>query len=197
MRRRDGGVPAAAGGVRAAIASTLLALLVVVAGCASTGPRPPDEVPPIAGRMAVRVAAAADAPARSLSAGFELGGDARDGRLVLSTPIGTLLARARWSPAGVVLATPEGESDYADLGSMSRQLLGEELPLGALFDWLRGRPWPGAPSAAFDGGAPGFAQLGWRVDLARFADGVVVAMRDAPPAMTLQVKLDRDPASSP
>ena len=169
----------------------MLALL-VVAGCASPGPRPPDEPPPLAGRMAVRVAAAADAPARSISTGFELGGNADDGWLGLSTPIGTLLARARWSPAGVVLVMPERESTYADLGSMSRDLLGEELPFAALFDWLRGRPWPGAPSAALDGGVVGFAQLGWRVDLARFADGVVVAMRDSPPAMTVQVRLDRD-----
>ena len=146
--------------------------------------------------MAVRVAATADAPARSLGAGFELGGDAGVGRLELSTPLGTLLARARWSPAGVVLATPEGESTYPDLDAMSRRLLGEELPFAALFDWLRGRPWPGAASTALDSGAPGFGQLGWRVDLARFSDGVVVALRDTPPAMTVQVRLDRSEAAA-
>ncbi len=113
-------------------------------------------------------------PARSVSAGFELGGDARDGRLDLSTALGTMLARARWSPGSVVLTTPRGETAYPDLAALTRELVGEELPVAALFDWLRGRPWPAAPSVALDGGqGRGFAQLGWNVGLARYAEGVV------------------------
>lgn len=164
----------------------------LAAGCASLGPRPGDAV--LTGRLSVRVAASGDAPARAFGAGFELSGDATAGRLELSTFLGTLLAQARWSPAGAMLVTPDGETAYPDLNVLARRLLGEDLPLAALVDWLHGRPWPGADSAPLDAAAedaPGFVQLGWRVGLARHAEGVVTASRDRPPAMTVQARLDR------
>jgi outer membrane lipoprotein LolB len=68
-------------------------------------------------------------------------------------------------------------------------VLGETLPLAALFDWLRGRPWPGAPSRPV-AAPPGFEQLGWRVDLARFAEGQVDARRDRAPAVNVRARLD-------
>jgi len=76
-----------------------------------------------------------------------------------------MLAQARWAPGQVVLATPQGERRFDDLDGLTREVLGESLPLAALFDWLRGRPWPGAASRplAAPGGA-GFrtARLGGR-----------------------------------
>ena len=60
--------------------------------------------------------------------------------------------------------------------------------MAALIDWLRARAWPGAPSATRDGG---FEQLGWRVDLSRFAEGWVVAARDAAPAVSVRARLER------
>jgi outer membrane lipoprotein LolB len=41
-----------------------------------------------------------------------------------------------------VLATPRGESTFTDLDALTRQALGESVPVSALFDWLQGRPWP-------------------------------------------------------
>lgn len=67
-------------------------------------------------------------------------------------------------------------------------MLGESLPVAALFDWLHGRPWRGAAHVI---AAPGFRQLGWAVDLARFADDTIVAVREQLPAVTVRVKLDR------
>jgi outer membrane lipoprotein LolB len=81
-------------------------------------------------------------PARTLTAAFELNGGPRAGRLDLSTPLGSILAQARWEPGEVVLATPRGESTFADLDALTRQALGESVPVAALFDWLQGRPWP-------------------------------------------------------
>jgi outer membrane lipoprotein LolB len=73
-------------------------------------------------------------------------------------------------------------------------MLGETLPVAAWFDWLAGRPWPAAASmASTTSGAPGFRQLGWQVDLAGFGDGLVVARRDAAPAVTVRAKLDAQP----
>ena len=146
----------------------------------------------ISGRMTVRVETPGPGSQRNLSAAFELSGDADQGRLDLNTPLGTTLARARWEPGTVSLTTPQGESRYADLPALTREMLGEELPVAALFDWLRGRPWPGAPStAAVPPAEAGFRQLGWDVNLAQFADAWVIARRDQAPVVTVRVKLER------
>jgi outer membrane lipoprotein LolB len=155
-------------------------VLLLAGGCASV-PAPPDA---LSGRLAVRVEAA---PPKSVSTQFELRGDAARGELTLTTALGTTLARARWQPGDVQLITPDGEQRFADLDALAQETLGERLPLGALFDWLRGRPWSGAPSTPLP---VGFEQLGWRVDVARYADGVVDASRAAAPAVTVRARLD-------
>jgi outer membrane lipoprotein LolB len=146
----------------------------------------------LSGRLAVQVAAGDGVAARHVSGQFELQGNADAGTLNLVTPLGTMIAQARWRPGDVRLTTPQGESGFADLDSLSREVLGESLPLAALFDWLRGRPWPGSPSAATaPPDEPGFRQLGWTVSLARFGDAQVSARRDTPPAVSLRARLDR------
>ena len=63
--------------------------------------------------------------------------------------------------------------------SMSREVLGESIPVAALFDWLRGRPWPGAAAAGPVGGQ-GFRAAGLArrpVALRRFAGHRDAAMR--------------------
>jgi outer membrane lipoprotein LolB len=169
-----------------------IAAAAFLAGCAVPVPAPESIGGNVlSGRLSVQVDAAASTPARSLSAAFELRGDPVVGRLDLSTPLGSVLAQARWSPQHVVLKTPRGETEFADLDALTREALGESLPVAALFDWLQGRPWPGAPSRA--GNPPGddFEQLGWTVNLARFDDALVSARRDAPPPVTVRIKLDR------
>ena len=146
----------------------------------------------LAGRLSVRVDGTSGDPARSLSAGFELRGDAERGSLNLATPLGTVLAQARWSPQQVLLVTAQGQKPYADLSALTRELLGEALPVAALFDWLRGRPWPGADSQATrPPEEPGFAQLGWQVTLARFDEGFIEARRSDPPVVTVRARMER------
>ncbi len=146
----------------------------------------------LAGRLSVRVDAGEGSPARSMSAGFELQGNAEAGRLNLVTPLGTVLAQARWAPGVVILATPQGETRYDDLDALTREALGESLPVPALFDWLRGRPWPGAASTASVAPAePGFTQLGWVVSLAHFDEAWIAARRDRPPVVTVRARIDR------
>lgn len=175
------------------VAAGLAAVVVGLAlpGCmtlSSGGKGAPGET--FIGRLSVRVERDGATPARSLSAAFELRGDPNAGRLDLSTPLGSVLAQARWSPARVVLATPRGETDFADLDALTREVLGESLPIAALFDWLRGRPWSGATSTPSAPGS-GFEQLGWAVDLARFDEALVAARRESPPPVTVRIKLDR------
>jgi len=170
----------AGGRSAAALGMALLAL----AGCSTMRPEGP---PPLSGRLSLQVAADAGAPARGFNAAFELSGDAREGELRLSSPLGPQLAAARWSPGHATLESSEGLRQFGDVDSLLREALGEPLPLPALFDWLRGRPWTGAPATR---SAAGFQQLGWALDLARWDEGFVTAQRSAPPAVTLRVRVD-------
>ncbi len=144
--------------------------------------------------MTVRIDALATtperAPARAITAAFELSGDAERGRLDLNTPLGTTLARARWEPGNVAVNTPQGASTYPDLDAMTRELLGEDLPLAAFFDWLRGRPWPGAAITSTRSTAE-FAQLGWEVNLSQFSNSWVSLMRTQIPVVSVRIKLDK------
>jgi outer membrane lipoprotein LolB len=163
-----------------------LAAAALLAACA-TPPPVPGQAPWTHGRLSVRVDESAGQAAQSLSAAFELRGDGQSGELRLSSPLGTRVAQARWAPGLAVLATPDGERHFDTLEQLSRQALGEALPLAALPDWIAGRPWPAAP---FVMGTEGFEQLGWSVWLARQADGWIEARRAAPPAVALRVRLD-------
>jgi outer membrane lipoprotein LolB len=157
-----------------------------LAACATRGPA--TDSPLTSGRLSLRVEAEAGRSAQSLSAGFELQGDGGQGELRLLSPLGTQLASARWAPGLAELRTPEGVARFESLDELSQRALGERLPLAALPDWLAGRPWPGAPYLAQ---ADGFEQLGWQVGLARLAEGAIDARREAPPAVSLRVRLDR------
>lgn len=129
---------------------------------------------------------------QNVNASFELLGDPRRGQLEMSTPMGSLVARVSWQPGSAWVKTPDGDRAYDDIDALTQELLGEALPVQALFDWLRGRPWPQAPSRAADG--TGFQQLGWQVDLRRFGDQLISAQRLNPngsePLATLRLKLD-------
>jgi len=147
----------------------------------------------LSGRLAVRVEPLGSEAPRSVSAAFDLRGDSRAGTLGLSTPLGSLLAQARWAPGEVVLVTPRETRRFASLDELTHEALGESVPIEAWFDWLRGRPWPGAPSdaAAAFSSTPEFRQLGWRVDLSSFAEGTIMATRESPaPVVTVRIRLD-------
>jgi len=163
--------------------------LALLAGCATVQP-PHEETwnEQLSGRLAVHVDAHDGVAARNVNASFDLRGDARHGELLLSTPLGTVLARARWSPGEVVLKSSDGEKRFANLAGLSEAVLGEAVPLDALFDWLHGRPWAGAPHRTGSDG--GFEQLGWSIDLARRAEGSIQARRIEPPAVTVRARLD-------
>ena len=162
------------------------AALSLLGGCA--GLAPPAPAPELAGRLAVNVDASSLAPARSFSADFELRGDAERGLLRLTGPLGATLAEVRWQPGVAELSDGQGTRRFDTLDAMAQALFGEPLPLAALLDWLRGRPWAGAPATVRD---DGFEQLGWRVGLARFADGSLQATRDRAPAVTVRARLER------
>ena len=164
-----------------------LLLIALLAGCASV---PPPQGDLLSGRLAIQVAGQPD---KSISAGFELSGSPRAGQLLLSGPLGSTAARARWSPTEAVLTSAQGESRHADLDALTAAALGEAIPMAALFDWLRGRPWPGAPVTPRSDDLSGFVQLGWQVDLSRWSVGALEARRAAAPAITVRARLEQVP----
>ncbi len=175
-------------------AAGLLASVWLLAGCATT-PSPGERLPGefISGRLSVRVEATENSAARALNAAFELEGNARIGKLNLGTALGNTLAQVSWSPQQALLVTPQEQTPYADLDSLTEKFLGESVPVAALFDWLRGRPWYAAPSEAITTATgAGFRQLGWDVDLTDLADALVLARRQRVPAVTVRAKLDRN-----
>jgi len=181
------------------LGAVVLAFAGVVVACTTVPQAPPaNSNDTLSGRLALRVEPLASEAPRSVSAAFDLRGDSRAGTLGLSTPLGSLLAQARWSPAEVVLTTPRETRRFASLDELTREALGESVPIEAWFDWLRGRPWPGAASTPLDATsapsdppASGFRQLGWRVDLSRFAAGTIAATRESPaPVVTVRIRLD-------
>jgi outer membrane lipoprotein LolB len=177
-------VPARAAARAAALTAALAAAL--LAACATPPPAGgADQV--LSGRLSVRVDGRPD---QALSAGFELSGTAREGELVLNGPLGTTAARARWAPGAAVLRAGGAETRHADLDALATAALGEAIPIAALFDWLRGRPWPDAPASARADGAAGFEQLGWQIGLARRAEGWIEAVRSAPPAITVRARME-------
>jgi outer membrane lipoprotein LolB len=161
---------------------------IALAGCAAM-PRAPVDPQTLSGRLLLQVDAVAERPAQSIGADFDLKGSAEQGELRLGTPLGTTLAAAFWSPGEARLVTPQGEKRFDDLEALSRDAFGESLPLRALPDWLRGRPWPAEPARPLAPGR-GFEQLGWTIDLAGFEAGQVQASRAAPPAVRLRVRLE-------
>ncbi len=163
-----------------------LLLAAPLAGCV-TPPRPNDAAPWTTGRLSVRIEASPERAAQSMSAGFELRGTGDGGELRLNSPLGLRVASARWAPGLALLDAGDGERSYASLDELSHRALGEALPLGALPDWLQGRPWPGATHHT---SADGFEQLGWQVQLQGRNEGWIELRRAAPPAVRVRVKLD-------
>jgi len=178
------------------------ALALLLQACATHAPPLPGHV--YAGRLAVRSDASATQAARSVSGQFELSGNASSGQLILTSPLGVTVARARWSrpegamgvPSDIELEANGGTTHYPTLEAMMQQAIGDQLPLAAMFDWLDGRPWPGAPVTRDAGGAA-FDQLGWHVDQSQFAANRLIDAQRAEPPPTLHVRVKLDAPDAP
>lgn len=114
------------------------------------------------GRLALRIDSD---PPQSMSAGFDLQGNADRGELSLSTPLGSTLARLLWAPGDARLLWNGQQRRFESMDALTREATGTELPIAGLFQWLAGEP----------------AQVpGWLADLQEIADGKLVAHRRTP-----------------
>ncbi|RZI78106.1 MAG: outer membrane lipoprotein LolB [Rubrivivax sp.] len=163
---------------RASLAG-LLASALWLAGCAA--PQSPASVVATgapgqawSGRLALQVESS---PPQSLSAVFDLKGSPQAGELVLTTPLGSTLARMAWAPGAATLQTGNDTRQFESVDALVAQVTGTSVPVPALFEWLAGRP------ADADG---------WSADLSQYAQGRLQASRQSPaPVANLRLVLER------
>lgn len=126
------------------------------------------------GRIAVAVESS---PKQAFSAYFELEGNRQNGRMELSTALGTTLAQLQWSAQNALLKAGGVTHNYNSLRELTLATMGAELPMDALLLWLQGVP---ANSE------------GWQSDLSEFESGKLNAQRLTPePRVNLKIVLDR------
>lgn len=178
----------APGPTRRAAAAWLLACA-LLPGCA-TAPSAWPPLPPgqLSGRLAVRPL---DEPGQGFSGAFDFEGAPDNGRLRLSTPLGTVVAEARWAGERAQFTGPDGSRRSGRLDDLAEDALGERLPVAALLAWVRGQPAAGVPADPLPPPQAGFSQLGWRIDLTQQSEGWVIAERETPPRVRVRIKLDR------
>jgi outer membrane lipoprotein LolB len=161
--------------LRAAAGAVLLALF-FIAGCAQPPlVKAPDGQPVAAwrGRLALRI----DSPEQpSFYAGFELTGQARAGELLLSSPLGNVVASLRWTPQAAYLRNNGETRQFDSLDALATEATGTAIPIAALFQWLDGRDAVAA---------------GWQADLSQLAQGRLLARRTHPgPVAELRLILE-------
>lgn len=156
-----------------------------LAGC-STAPRGSASAAPHtdatqfwSGRMALQLQPENPVASqeRSFSASFELRGSPESGSLQLYSPLGSSLALLTWQPGSAMLQQASTTRSSDSLDELVRDTLGTDLPIPALFAWLHGQAE---------------AVQGWNVDLSRYAEGRLQALRHTPaPQASLRLVLDR------
>lgn len=170
-------------------------------GCTTTSLLPATPAPggvSLSGRLSIKVEPgplSTETRSQSVTAQFELEGRPDDGILSLSTPLGTLMAQARWIDNRAELTGPDGKRKTGSLDALTHEALGQSIPVGALMNWLQGRPAPDAPSAQLPEPDFGFMQIGWNINLNRWNDRIITATRDGVDRIEVRVKLD--PGSMP
>jgi outer membrane lipoprotein LolB len=158
-------------------AAWLLALLMLLAGCAAPQKAAAPAIGqagPWSGRLALQVE---DRQSQSFSAAFELSGNAQAGKLALSSPLGGTLAVLSWAPGSATLQNNGQTRQFDSVDALVTHATGSAIPVAALFDWLRGADTP----------VPG-----WKADLSQLGQGRLHAERlEPPPHADLRVILDK------
>ena len=131
------------------------------------------------GRLALNLApdpSQNGAQQQSFSGSFELTGNARLGKLLLFSPLGSTIAALNWAPGLALLDTGGATRQFDSLDALLISATGAALPIDSLFAWLNGLP---------------ATSPGWTPDLSDSARGRITARRAQPaPAVELRVILD-------
>lgn len=77
---------------------------------------------------------------KSMTLNFELQGNLQNGQLNLLGPLGTQVMQLQWEPHMAILRQGKNQITATHLGQLTNTLLGFELPLDAVFQWLENQP---------------------------------------------------------
>ncbi|THT99900.1 hypothetical protein E9531_11230 [Lampropedia puyangensis] len=112
---------------------------------------------------------------RSYTASFELKGSQTQGELEVYNPLGNVLAKLIWSSQQAMVDTGSERLVSDSLDELVAHIFGTPIPVQALFAWLQGD----AQQVA-----------GWQLDLSRYSEGRISALREQPlPRTSLRVIL--------
>ena len=162
--------------LRVPLQRCLFLVVVWLSGCASP---PPASKPPLEqethwqGKLSLKVYSK---PVQALAANFDLQGRPAEGELVLTSPLGTTLARMQWNADSATLTANGEQKNFGSLQELVQQATGSDLPVASLFAWLQGR----------DGAAPG-----WQVDLKDLENGRIQAHHIEAVEADLKIILER------
>jgi outer membrane lipoprotein LolB len=164
----------------------VLAAAALAAACAQLEPKPPAG--PLEFQLTGRLAARYESESFT---GNVTWSHARQGdEMLISTPMGTGVARIVRDADGVVLRTAEPrEYRAADAESLTQRVLGFRLPLAGLGDWVRARPADGPPfqvERSPEGRLRVLEQLGWRVEYQEYEGDRPKRMRLVYPGVDLR-----------
>ncbi len=172
--------------IRALAVTTALA----AAGCAELRPLGSQEIAEfeLAGRIATRYrdeAASGNVAWRHSEHADEL---------LITTPVGTSVARVLRNGSEFVLTTSEPRDYRAlDAETLTEQVLGFRIPLTGLTDWVRGRAVEGSLASATrdkEGRLATLDQHGWRVEYQEYrADGLPTRLKLTYPGLELRLAI--------
>lgn len=152
----------------------LVACLVWLAACAQPVVKPAGVENAWSGRLALQVEGQAE---QSFSALFELQGTPEAGEFFLISPLGNRIAELTWRDGEARLVHANESRSARSLDALLEDVTGTQIPITALFSWLKGES---------------MAVPGWTADLSGVADGRLLAHRSVPaPPATLRVALVR------
>lgn len=151
----------------------VLALALAAGGCAVTRTAPPAAVGPalssawtLQGRIGIQTGE------QSLSGAIHWLHRADADELMMTSPLGQGVARIVRSADGVVLDVPDQPlRRAADVESLTREVLGYELPVSGLVWWVQASPAPGRAFEVRRDAAGRITQLrqdGWVIDYLQY-----------------------------
>jgi outer membrane lipoprotein LolB len=161
------------------VCSAVFIAIFSIAGCASyTGSNEKfsSYSSPWHGRLSLRINPE-QGQSQSFSAEFELTGNEQAGELTLYSPLGSTAAAMTWTPQSATMRANGEIRHFESLGELLREVVGTELPVGALFAWVSGERK---------------GTNGWSADLTDYPRGRIKARRQDPtPAAELNLVLTR------
>jgi outer membrane lipoprotein LolB len=163
-------------GLRSCLQACLLVTLAWLAGCATQPSAPKlalEQETHWQGKLSLKVYSK---PIQALAANFDLQGRPAQGELVLTSPLGTTLARMQWNADSATLTANGEQKNFDSLQELVHQATGSDLPVASLFAWLQGR----------DDAAPG-----WHVDLKDLENGRIQAHHIEAVEADLKIILER------